>query len=927
VQSAHSRLDAARQAWLAETNTRVQDITNEFDYARRIEQLKESYGRPIVETCGLSMSAQDALDRFVELPVPSTDEDEYVFGEALDAASAAAKSGEYKTWLNTDSSEDSCQADGSDNQQDARHECDLYPGDCHIVRTPACRDVLQRAWDETAWTGSEFNAGGDCEEQDTYAWISKTRVLQDICTMAYSVPSAQRESLMDATDPYSGLTLLNDVFNGKNIDYNTKYNSKSFSELSDHEIYELAGKEHGVLGTIEFTKCSQGITYEGSTEVIPLSVLYDETLSFAPRWASMPWVRRKLERARDGRTPIKKTSREVCNSEDAEFGSFETSCRTVTEITKREDLRYGSEMNSYIRSYCGDNDRVDFFGWNVECKSGSGKKAAANVANRFFSRVDQYCQNYANRFFYESFTDQDSQAALDSLDPGELAGCLAGELGGADVEILMARQRVRIAEASLTTLNANIFLRSHHCIQKMELGDARNDLLEKQNEAAEDTKRKIADIQEKSSWIDVAVGVLTGDLVGAASAGGKAAYAEDIRELEQKHLELSNEYSEMIAAISQEEELADCWLSVDLAKQELDDRVETIRHELLGVANTLQRREQLMLRVANALRDGKATIERETERRVPSLAHHHWVTEHVEQFGEEMRWAKRLAYLAVRAVEYEFQQSLNVRSMVRDARHPNELESALLELQREQASRTINRNRPEEDMFVLSVRDDLLNPSPQSAEAGMVSDTSMQIERLRERVMAPINAVYDRNGNYLGQGLSLYLSPQDELEYRCGERLWRVAATVQGDLLGADAPNVPVFLLKQNTFKSQWCNGHGDSDSDAEDADEFQYGYVQPSAQLFRPDGSSKDGEGIDAYSWALLNAQVNTRKSAFYAAEYQEGTSEEFAGRGLYGEYLLLFPWHGLLENDFALENIEDVLLRYDYLSVSNGPSDLSFP
>ena len=64
-----------------------------------------------------------------------------------------------------------------------------------------------------------------------------------------------------------------------------------------------------------------------------------------------------------------------------------------------------------------------------------------------------------------------------------------------------------------------------------------------------------------------------------------------------------------------------------------------------------------------------------------------------------------------------------------------------------------------------------------------------------------------------------------------------------------------------------------------------------------------------------------NVRRSDFYKLSYQDGASEELAGRGLYGNYILLFP-QALIDSGFPLERVEDVLIRLDYLSVDNLPN-----
>jgi hypothetical protein len=65
--------------------------------------------------------------------------------------------------------------------------------------------------------------------------------------------------------------------------------------------------------------------------------------------------------------------------------------------------------------------------------------------------------------------------------------------------------------------------------------------------------------------------------------------------------------------------------------------------------------------------------------------------------------------------------------------------------------------------------------------------------------------------------------------------------------------------------------------------------------------------------------------RGEFYRDDYRIGSSEEFAGRGLYGDYVLLFPEEGLLEltdptrDDFPLTSVEDVLIRFDLISVDD--------
>jgi hypothetical protein len=144
--------------------------------------------------------------------------------------------------------------------------------------------------------------------------------------------------------------------------------------------------------------------------------------------------------------------------------------------------------------------------------------------------------------------------------------------------------------------------------------------------------------------------------------------------------------------------------------------------------------------------------------------------------------------------------------------------------------------------------------------------------------------------------------------------VWRVTATMQGDLLEENAPAAPVFLVKRNSFASQWCDGRGPED-------EYQVGSVPATSHLFHPeDRGGSEAESI-THTTAMLMPWFNVRRSDFYREGYEEGSSDELAGRGLYGEYILLFPWDGLLQAGFPLEQVEDVLIRFDYLSVDDLP------
>jgi hypothetical protein len=94
---------------------------------------------------------------------------------------------------------------------------------------------------------------------------------------------------------------------------------------------------------------------------------------------------------------------------------------------------------------------------------------------------------------------------------------------------------------------------------------------------------------------------------------------------------------------------------------------------------------------------------------------------------------------------------------------------------------------------------------------------------------------------------------------------------------------------------------------------------MPPTSRLFHPSQQGGTEAAGIVETRAMLQPWFNVPRSELYRASYAEGASDELAGRGLYGDYVLLFPWDGLLDQGFHLEQVEDVLIRFDYLSVDD--------
>jgi hypothetical protein len=369
------------------------------------------------------------------------------------------------------------------------------------------------------------------------------------------------------------------------------------------------------------------------------------------------------------------------------------------------------------------------------------------------------------------------------------------------------------------------------------------------------------------------------------------------------------------ATFSGEEKAQECWNTFRAQRNALATAMTDIQIAANELNAQMVRYQQLQTDNLLNLQEGKAVYQRELDSPVGSVSHHFWVDERIQTYNETFEWSRRLTFIAMRAVEYEFQQSLPYRSEIISAETAAQLQKVIIGLKQEQASRTINRRRPDEASIVLSLRDDVLAVADNSeAPAGERNWTAAQ--KFASRLYDSRYAYRDAAGNYLGQAVPFDLKPTGILETRCGERLWRATATVQGDGIKESAPGASILLLKRNSFQSQYCSGKARPTADGS-LPQMQIGVTHTSADLFQP-GSAIDLSDANQFTASLLFPWFNIPRTQFYNTAYQQGSSEELAGRGLYGDYVLLFPQQ-VLEDGFALDKVEDVLLRLDYLSVDN--------
>jgi hypothetical protein len=290
----------------------------------------------------------------------------------------------------------------------------------------------------------------------------------------------------------------------------------------------------------------------------------------------------------------------------------------------------------------------------------------------------------------------------------------------------------------------------------------------------------------------------------------------------------------------------------------------------------------------------------------------------------------------VRAVEYEWQKSHAARAQVLAATDPVALSAILSNLKQEIGTNTINGQRAENMYVVVSLKQHLMQLADRSSfPAGQ--KTPSDSERLRAVLTSPRYAYHKTDGTYAGQLVPFSVMPLAALGLGnpgtiplltgsdCAERVWAVNAVVNGtDVLDGQASLTRVELWHRDTFFSQWCL------PPAAGADPMQSASVRPSRNLFKDPvwGAASDSAGTavrdaSGFSKARLQAYLNVTQAEFEKESYTQGSSEELAARGLYGEYALFFPAEQLAVGSgqgLHLERLDDILLRFDYVSVAKS-------
>ena len=536
--------------------------------------------------------------------------------------------------------------------------------------------------------------------------------------------------------------------------------------------------------------------------------------------------------------------------------------------------------------------------------------------------------------------------------------CFRGDLGAQAADLRTLAGEVEEAQYELADLLDTYALEKRSCfIQQAGNERLREAAQQFTNEIAVIRKAKLAaDILavaagEVKDCLSTAVGVVDPAnpigtkansvfLAGACAAGTASAVLQGASlGLEAEMAALEDQHALSVAALEDATEDKVCFNEAELARVaqrtfELRIQIATQKLESGYTAFTtaVEQAESQVNRgiasIATARVNGASTVEAD-----PLIGRDQ------VRAAATLRLARRATYLAVRAVEYELQQTLgDPRGLVIAATNADVLQGVINTL-RSFVNTTGGPNgaRPALLTEVFSLRRHLLQlaPTPVAADPGEHAFTEEQ--RFRMMLQDPRFEVFE-DGEFIGREIPFTIAPlgandgvRVPIIYNnsCGERLWSVNMSVVGDtartFVGA-SPQATLELRQRNTFFANWCDGRPG----------YQVASTRPSKNLFREPGVADGqelggGDEINGMADARVQARLDVDPGEFISADYVDGASEELAGRLLFGEYTLFIPAGSIAELDDAgraipntsgllLGGLEDIAIRFDYLSVARN-------
>lgn len=356
-----------------------------------------------------------------------------------------------------------------------------------------------------------------------------------------------------------------------------------------------------------------------------------------------------------------------------------------------------------------------------------------------------------------------------------------------------------------------------------------------------------------------------------------------------------------------EAQIMECWTEAEQFQRAIAAAEETSKEAAARAQAAIIQHQNAVSEAREIVLEAPVAIDREQTRPSIPIAFHYWVPQAMANYRFYMDKARRYTYMALRATEYDLQQQFTApptqtdqpsRAAVLGAWRPDALAQQVTLLKAATDARRAGNARPSEDHLVVNVATDLFGLE--------VGDPSFGVH-----LQANARPVYSTRGEYLGEGVRFSFLPQDASSpplWRCAERLARANVGRAGNFSGT----LGVKLFKRTVFASRSCDAEG-----------LKVSTLRPQSNLLINGGQLLPYQDQPNHTVADINSvdlNILGNVENFHSNDdFINGSSTELAGQGMFGDYVLLFP--GPVMTPSLLENINELYVRFDYLSVDNTP------
>jgi len=493
--------------------------------------------------------------------------------------------------------------------------------------------------------------------------------------------------------------------------------------------------------------------------------------------------------------------------------------------------------------------------------------------------------------------------------------CLRGEIGERLLSIQSAAIDASNAWNSFNRATALFDSDMEYCGKRQEAADEDNQILAAHH-------RHMAGLHELQRNVGLFFNfekslskLASGDIMGGIAGVTDVAIGAIMGSIDASIESEQSSYEEEVQKRKGDADVLECYHKVDNEKFAIDAARDVIRRAAQDtqVAQFHLVDAKTTLAAVAAEAKGQLVIESRIDRVPPQL--HFWVADTIAIYQHHLTRARRLSYLALRSLEHETQQSLGRRGDVLTARNPSELLPAVEYIE--------DRTAPFEGAFgtigphklILGLRDEILQV-PDLAHNTHLEPGQPPLspeEGLRAYLASDASKIFSSAGGLLGHGVRFSLRPGMGFNLTsCGERLWRVTPSV---LIDGALDQHQLVLLQANAFSSQTCSAA----TGVPPAEPLIVSRWRPSQSLFGAD-TAFDFVAPSPFTAMNIDGPKGQTREQLEAAP--EGDAAGLAERGLYGEYILLFPSSPDGTQGFTTEvlsRIKDVLLRFDTVEVTN--------